>query len=80
MLKYCTKLQGHRLKTVSRKTSNTNIGSDTFYNAEIAVEGDLKTQLSGVLKSKIYTPQTSNSAKTFFYMYFRYVPNDNILG
>jgi hypothetical protein len=79
MLKDCTKLQGHRLKTVSRKKINTNIGSDTFYNAEIAVEGDLKTQLSRVLKNKICTPQTSNSAKTFFDMSLRFVPDGNII-
>jgi hypothetical protein len=65
---------------VSRKKSNTNIGSNTFYNAEIAVEGDLKTEISGVLKNKISTPQTSYSAETFLHMYFRYVPNDNIVA
>jgi ubiquitin len=80
MLKDCSKSQGYRLKTVSRKKSNTNIGSDTLYNAEIAVEGDLKTQIVGVLKNKISTPQTSNLAETFLIMYRRFVPNGKIIG
>jgi hypothetical protein len=79
MLKDCTKVQGHRLWIVSRKKFNTNIGSDTFYNAEIAVEGDLKTQLSEVLKNKISTPQTSNLADTFSDMYLRFVPDGSII-
>jgi hypothetical protein len=65
---------------VSRKKFNTNSGSDTFYNAENAVEGDLKTQLSEVLKNKIFIPQTSKSAETFLHMYSGYVPNENIVG
>jgi hypothetical protein len=80
MLKGCIQLQGHRLKTVSRKKFNMKVGSDTFYNAEIAKEGDLKAQLSGVLKNKISILQNSNLAEMSLYMYLRIVPNGKIVG
>jgi hypothetical protein len=79
MFKECTKSQGFRLKTFFRKKSNTNLASDTFYNAEIAVEGDLNTQLSGILKNKISTLQISYLTEIFFNMYLKFVPNGNIV-
>jgi hypothetical protein len=79
MFKDCAKSQGYRLKTIFRKKSNTNIATDTFYNAEIAEEGDLKTQLLGVLKNKISILPTSKLKDMFLNVYLRLVPNGKIV-
>jgi hypothetical protein len=52
-----------------------------FHNiAEIEVEGDLYTQLLGVLKDKISILQTSTLASIFLYMYLMFVPKGKIIG